>query len=97
MKYLCLIYYEEQKLNALSTREWDALIGGVSLRRGKARHDTLYLSGECRRPYSEARTPGRAYDIMLAKGDSLGAGEVARTPAGPRCEPSASPPAATWE
>jgi hypothetical protein len=46
MKYLCLIYYEEQKLNALSTREWDALIGGVSLRRGKARHDILYLSGE---------------------------------------------------
>ncbi len=26
MKYLCLIYYEEQKLNALSTRELDALI-----------------------------------------------------------------------
>jgi hypothetical protein len=46
MKYLCLIYYEEQTLEALSTREWDALIGGVSLRRGKARHDTLYLSGE---------------------------------------------------
>jgi hypothetical protein len=31
MKYLCLIYYEEQKLNALSTRdEWDALIGEAS-------------------------------------------------------------------
>jgi hypothetical protein len=26
MKYLCLIYYEEQQLNALSTRESDALI-----------------------------------------------------------------------
>jgi len=26
MKYLCLIYYEEQKLNALSTLELDALI-----------------------------------------------------------------------
>jgi hypothetical protein len=26
MKYLCLIYFEEQKLNALSTRELDALI-----------------------------------------------------------------------
>ena len=26
MKYLCLIYFEEQKLNALSKREWDALI-----------------------------------------------------------------------
>jgi hypothetical protein len=30
MKYLCLIYYEEQKLNALSTREWDALIDEAS-------------------------------------------------------------------
>jgi hypothetical protein len=26
MKYLCLIYFEEQKLNALSKRELDALI-----------------------------------------------------------------------
>jgi hypothetical protein len=26
MKYLCLIYYEEQKLDALSKRELDALI-----------------------------------------------------------------------
>jgi hypothetical protein len=26
MKYLCLIYYEEQKLDALSTRELDALM-----------------------------------------------------------------------
>jgi hypothetical protein len=27
MKYLCLIYFEEQKLDALSRREYDALVG----------------------------------------------------------------------
>jgi hypothetical protein len=43
-----------------------------------ARANILYLSGECSRPYAEARTPDRAYDIMLSKGESLSAGEVAR-------------------
>jgi hypothetical protein len=27
MKYLCLVYNEEQKLNAISNSEWDALVG----------------------------------------------------------------------
>jgi hypothetical protein len=44
----------------------------------KDRPNILYLSGECSRPYAEARTPDRAYDIMLSKGESLSAGEVAR-------------------
>ena len=44
----------------------------------KARHDILDLSGECSRPYAEARTPGRAYDIMRSQGESLSAGEGAR-------------------
>jgi NAD(P)-dependent dehydrogenase (short-subunit alcohol dehydrogenase family) len=44
----------------------------------KAHPNILYLSGECSRPYAEARTPDRAYDIMLSKGESLSAGEVAR-------------------
>jgi hypothetical protein len=43
-----------------------------------ARPDILDLSGECSRPYAAARTPGRAYDIMLSKAESLSAGEGAR-------------------
>jgi hypothetical protein len=38
----------------------------------KARPDILSRSGECSRPYAEARTPGRAYDILRSKGESFG-------------------------
>jgi NAD(P)-dependent dehydrogenase (short-subunit alcohol dehydrogenase family) len=57
----------------------DGNFASASLNHQKcARANILYLSGECSRPYAEARTPDRAYDIMLSKGESLSAGEVAR-------------------
>ena len=44
MKYLCLVYYEEKKLDALSKRELDALVGEALAYDGVMRQGGHYVA-----------------------------------------------------
>jgi len=56
MKYLCLIYYEEQKLNTLSTRELDALIDEALAYDEALRKSAHYLVSEALQSVQTATT-----------------------------------------
>jgi hypothetical protein len=56
MKYLCLIYFEEQKLNALSTHELDALIDEAFASDEVLRKSGHYLVSDALQPGQTATT-----------------------------------------
>jgi hypothetical protein len=56
MKFLCLIYYEEQTLDALSTRELDALIDEALAYDEVLRQSGHYLVSEALQPVRTATT-----------------------------------------
>jgi hypothetical protein len=56
MKYLCLIYFEEQKLNALSKSELDALIDEAFAYDEVLRKSGHYLVSDALQPVQTART-----------------------------------------
>jgi hypothetical protein len=56
MKYLCLIYDEEQKLNAMSKSESDAFMGEYFTFTEGLRQSGHYLAGEALQPVHTATT-----------------------------------------
>jgi hypothetical protein len=56
MEYLCLIYYEEQTLEALSTREWDALLDEAFAYDEALRKSGHYLVPDALQPVQTATT-----------------------------------------
>jgi hypothetical protein len=56
MKYLCLIYEEEQTLDAMAPREFDALIGEFFAFTREIRKSGHFLGGEALQPVRTATT-----------------------------------------
>jgi hypothetical protein len=56
MKYLCLIYDEEEKLNGMPKSEWDALMGEFFAYTDGIKKSGHYLGGEALQPVQTATT-----------------------------------------
>jgi hypothetical protein len=56
MRYLCLIYDEEEKLNALDRSEWDSLLGEYFAFTNDLRESGHFLAGESLQPVQTATT-----------------------------------------
>jgi hypothetical protein len=56
MKYLCLVYFDEKDLDALSTSEWTALTGECLAFGEGIRQDGHYLAAEALQPVRTATT-----------------------------------------
>ena len=74
MKYLCLIYHEEEKIGALSEREYDAVVGEVLDYREELRQSGHYIASSPLQPVRTATT------IRVRHGEvSITDGPVAET------------------
>ncbi|HEX2502015.1 MAG TPA: YciI family protein [Methylomirabilota bacterium] len=62
MKYMCLVYYDEKTLDALSKDEYDALVGEVLAYRDVLRKSGHYITSDGLQPVGTATT------IRLRKG-----------------------------
>lgn len=56
MKYLCLVYYEEKTINAMTKDEWDALNGECIACGEKLRQSGYFLGGNALQPVHTATT-----------------------------------------
>jgi hypothetical protein len=56
MKYLCLVYYDEKKLDALSKREYDSLVDEVLSYRETLRSSGHYIASDGLEPVNTAVT-----------------------------------------
>jgi hypothetical protein len=56
MKYLCLVYFDEKTLDALSTSEWTALTGECLAYGEGIRQNGHYLAAEALQPVRTATT-----------------------------------------
>jgi hypothetical protein len=56
MKYLCLVYYDEKKLDALSKREFDALVGDALAYDDVMRQGGHYVASEALQSVQTATT-----------------------------------------
>jgi len=56
MKYLCLVFNEEEKLDAMSKSEWDALVGEHLAYDERLRQSGHFLVGEALQPVHTAVT-----------------------------------------
>jgi hypothetical protein len=56
MKYMCLVYYDEKKLEALSTSEYDALVDEVLAYREVLRKSGHYVTSDGLEPVETATT-----------------------------------------
>ncbi len=56
MKYMCLVYYDEKQLEALSTSEYDALVDEVLAYRDVLRKSGHYITSDGLEPVETATT-----------------------------------------
>ena len=56
MRYLCLVYYDEKKLDALSKREYDLLVDEVVSYREALRNSGHYIASDALEPVDTAVT-----------------------------------------
>jgi hypothetical protein len=56
MKYLCLIYHNEEQIDALSTNEYDAIMSDVLAYRDELRQSGHYIISSPLQPVREATT-----------------------------------------
>ncbi len=64
MKYLCLVYHEEKKLDALPTSEWNALIDEVLAFQEEHRESGHFVVGQPLEPVQAAMT------VRVRKGEA---------------------------
>lgn len=56
MKYLCLVYYEEQQVYGMPAQDWDALVAECLRYGDQVRASGHFLGGEALQPVETART-----------------------------------------
>ncbi len=64
MKYLCLVYHEEKKLDAMSTSEWNALIDETLAWQDELQESGHFVVGQPLEPVQSATT------VRVRKGEA---------------------------
>ncbi len=79
MKYLCLIYNEEEKLDAMSRAEWEALVGEALAYDDELREKGHLIAAQALQPAHAATTVRvRTGTVSIAEGSAAGGREQLR-------------------